>query len=70
MKVERPFPNINMLISFSDEDYPVDMVEPYECALVNITQVGSVDMRRIMIGNDSSLDVLYCHAYQWMDLEG
>lgn len=34
----------NMMISFLNEDYPLDMVEPHEDALMIITQVGMVDM--------------------------
>lgn len=67
-KRERPYPNI--MISFSDKDYPFDMVEPHEGALVITTQVGPVDMQRIMIDNGFSVDILYSHAYQRMDLEG
>lgn len=59
-----------MVISFTNEDYPIDSVEPHEGALVITTQVSQVDMRRMMIDNGSSVDILYSHAYQRMNLEG
>lgn len=68
MKGERPYPNT--IIFFSNEDYPPDTVEPLEGALVITAQVGLVNMRRIMIDNGPSVDILYNHAYQRMDLEG
>lgn len=61
---------LGTVISFTDEDYPSESVEPHKGALVITTQVGSVDMRRMMIGNGSSVDILYSHAYQRLDLEG
>lgn len=33
-------------------------------------QVGPVDVRRIMIDNGSSVDILYAYAYQRLDIEG
>lgn len=33
-------------------------------------QVGPIDMKRIMIDKGSSVDILYAHAYQRLDLEG
>lgn len=45
-------------------------MEPHEGALVITAQVGAVDMRRIMMDNGFSVDILYNHAYQRMDLEG
>lgn len=33
-------------------------------------QVGPVDMRRIMVDNGSSVDIIYSHTYQRLDLEG
>lgn len=59
-----------MVISFSDEDYPSESVEPHEGALVITAQVGPIDMKRIMIDNSFSVDILYTHAYQRLDLEG
>lgn len=68
LKGERPYPNT--IIFFSDVDYSSDMVEPHEGALVITTQVRPVDMRRIMIDNGSSVDIIYSHTYQMIDLEG
>lgn len=33
-------------------------------------QVGLMDMKRMIIDNGSSVDILYSHAYQRLDLEG
>lgn len=67
MKVEQLYPNTS--ISFFYEDYPLDMAKPHEDALVITTQVGLVDMHRIMIDNGSSVDVLYSYTYQRIDLK-
>lgn len=58
---DRPYPDI--VISFSDEDYLFESMELHERALVITAQVGPVYMRRIMIDNGSSVDILYSHAY-------
>lgn len=65
---EHPYPDT--VISFFDEDYPPESVEPYKGALVITAQVRAIDMRRIMIENGSSVDILYTRAYQRLDLEG
>lgn len=65
---DRPYPGT--VISFFDEDYPPESVEPREGALVITAQVGPVDMRRIMMDNGSLVDILYTHSYQRLDLEG
>lgn len=65
---DRLYPNT--IISFTDNDFPPESVEPHEGALVIIAQVRPVDVRRIMIDNGSLVDVLYSHAYQRLDLEG
>lgn len=56
-----------MVIFFSDEDYPIDAVEPHEDALVITTEVSSVNICMIMINNGSLAFVLYSHAYQRID---
>lgn len=61
VKKDRAFPGT--VISFSDEDYLVESVEPHEGALVITAQVGPVDMKMMMIDNGSSVDILYSHAY-------
>lgn len=68
VKGEKPYPNT--MISFSDEDYPPHTMKPHEGALIIMAQVGPVNMRRIVIDNDSSMDILYNHAYQMIDLGG
>lgn len=65
---ERAYPGT--VISFTDEDYPAESVELYEGALVIMAQVGLVDVKRMMIDSGSSVDILYNHAYQRLDLEG
>lgn len=65
---ERPY--LDTIISFSEEDYSPESVELHEGALVIFAQVGPLDMRRIMIDNRSSVDILYTHTYQRLNLEG
>lgn len=67
---QRDLPYPGIIISLSDEDYPSESVEPHERALVITVKVGPVDMRRIMIDNGTSVDILYSHAYLRLDLEG
>lgn len=45
-------------------------MEPHERALIILAQVDLVDIQRIMIDNGSSMDILYSHAYQRVDLKG
>lgn len=65
---DQAFPDT--VISFIDEDYPFESMEPYEGALMITAQVGPMNVRRMMIDNGSSVDILYSHAYQRLDLEG
>lgn len=67
-KAERAYPG--SVISFTDEDFPSEPIKLHEGALVITTQVGSVDMKRMMIDNGSSVDFLYAHAYHRMPLDG
>lgn len=65
---DRAYPGT--VISFTDEDYPPESVEPHKGALMITAQVGPVDMRRMMIDNGSSVDILYSNAYQRLNLGG
>lgn len=56
------------MISFSNVDLPVEPVNLHERALVITAQVRLVYMKRIMIDNRSSIDVLYSHSYRRMYL--
>lgn len=58
------------IISFSDEEYFSEPIEPHEEALIITGQVGSLDMKRIITDNGSSVDILYAHTYRRVDLEG
>lgn len=53
---ERLYPG--SVISFTDEDFLLKPIEPHEGALVITAQVGSMDMKRMMIDNGSSIDIL------------
>lgn len=61
---------LDTVISFNNEDCPFESVEPYEGALLITTQVRPLDMRRMMMDKGSSMDILYSHTYQRLDLEG
>lgn len=68
VRKEKLYPDI--VISFTNDDFLSEAIKPHEGALVITAQVSPVDMRRIMIDNNSSVDILYSYAYQRLDVEG
>lgn len=55
------------VISFSDEDYPQGMIERHQDALVITAKVGVNSVKKILIDNGSSVDILYHHAFSRME---
>ncbi|KAK1372243.1 hypothetical protein POM88_028436 [Heracleum sosnowskyi] len=65
---KRPTPNPTPIIAFSDEDYPSGMIESHQDALIVTAKIGTNTVKKILIDNGSSVDILYHHAYSRMDL--
>lgn len=61
--VKRPRANPSPIISFPDEDYSPGMIENHQDALVITTKVGAHVVKKILIDNGSSVDILYHHAF-------
>lgn len=53
---DRLFPDT--VISFTNEDYPSESIEPHEGALAITAQVRTMEIKIIMIDNSSSVDIL------------
>lgn len=65
---KRPRPNPSPVISFSDDDYPSGMFETHQDALVITAKIGTNTIKKILIDNGSSVDILYHHAFSRMDI--
>ncbi|XP_074323467.1 uncharacterized protein LOC141660383 [Apium graveolens] len=60
--------NPSPIISFSDDDYRPDLIEGHQNALVITTRVGNNTVKKMLVDNGSSVDVLYHHAFSRVDL--
>ncbi|XP_074322841.1 uncharacterized protein LOC141659814 [Apium graveolens] len=60
--------NPSPAISFSDDDYRPGLIEGHQDALVITTRVGNNTVKKMLVDNGSSVDVLYHHAFSRMDL--
>ncbi|XP_074337421.1 uncharacterized protein LOC141674609 [Apium graveolens] len=65
---KRPRANSSPVISFSDDDYRPDLIEGHQDALVITTRVGNNTVKKMLVDNGSSVDVLYHHAFSRMDI--
>ncbi|XP_074324013.1 uncharacterized protein LOC141660913 [Apium graveolens] len=65
---KRPRTNPSPVISFSDDDYHHDLIEGHQDALVITTRVGNNTVKKMLVDNGSSVDVLYHHAFSRMDI--
>lgn len=68
--MKKPLLNPSPVISFSDEDYLVGMLENHQDALVITTKVGTNMVKKILIENGSSVDIRYHSSYSRMELGG
>ncbi|XP_074376852.1 uncharacterized protein LOC141718368 [Apium graveolens] len=50
------------IISFSDEDSSPNIIRGHQDALVIIAKIGTNTVKKILIDNGSSVDILYQHA--------
>ncbi|XP_074342949.1 uncharacterized protein LOC141680690 [Apium graveolens] len=65
---KRPRTNPSPFISFSDDDYRPGLIEGHQDALVITTRVGNNTVKKMLVDNGSSVDVLYHHAFSRMDI--
>lgn len=68
VETKRPRKNPTPIISFSDEDFAENMIEGHQDALVITTRIGANNVKKVLIDNGSSVDILYYSAYSRMDL--
>ncbi|XP_074369539.1 uncharacterized protein LOC141710961 [Apium graveolens] len=68
IETKRPRKNPTPIISFSDEDYIDDIIEDHQDALVITTKVSTNTVKKIIVDNGSSVDILYYSAYSRMNL--
>ncbi|XP_074377708.1 uncharacterized protein LOC141719230 [Apium graveolens] len=60
-------PSPSLVISFSDEDYSPNIIRGHQDALVITAKIGTNIVKKILVDNDSSVDILYHHALARMD---
>lgn len=65
---KKPHRNPTPIISFSDADYDDNMIDGHQDALVITTKIGTNTVKKILVDNGSSVDILYHHSYSRMDL--
>ncbi|XP_074355648.1 uncharacterized protein LOC141695289 [Apium graveolens] len=66
--VKRPRANPTPIISFSDDDFNPGLIEGHQDALVITTRVGNNTVKKMLVDNGSSVDVLYHQAFSRMDI--
>ncbi|XP_074324199.1 uncharacterized protein LOC141661115 [Apium graveolens] len=65
---KHPRANPSPVISFSDDDYRLDLIEGPQDALVITMRVGNNTVKKMLVDNGSSVDILYHHAFSRMDI--
>ncbi|XP_074359918.1 uncharacterized protein LOC141700041 [Apium graveolens] len=63
-----PRANPSPIVSFSDDDYRHDLIEGHQDALVITMRVGNNTVKKMLVDNGSSVDVLYHHPFSRMDI--
>ena len=61
-KVERP-----LVMGFSDED-KIGTIQPYDDALVITLRIGSYDVKRVMVDQDNTAEIMYPDLYRGLSL--
>ncbi|XP_074328175.1 uncharacterized protein LOC141666088 [Apium graveolens] len=65
---KRPRVNPSPVIFFSDDDYRTGLIEGHQDALVITTRVENNTVKKMLVDNGSSVDVLYHHTFSQMDI--
>ncbi|XP_074351853.1 uncharacterized protein LOC141691001 [Apium graveolens] len=60
-------PSPSLIISFLDEDYSPNIIRGHQDALVITAKIGTNTVKKILVDNGSSVDILYHHALARMD---
>ncbi|XP_074356341.1 uncharacterized protein LOC141696048 [Apium graveolens] len=60
-------PSPSLVISFSDDDYSPNIIQGHQDALVITAKVGTNTVKKILVDNGSSVDILYHHTLARMD---
>ncbi|XP_074346148.1 uncharacterized protein LOC141684911 [Apium graveolens] len=63
-----PRANPSLVISFSDDDYYLGLIECHQDALVITTRVGTNTVKMMLVDNGRSVDILYHHTFARMDI--
>ncbi|XP_074377700.1 uncharacterized protein LOC141719221 [Apium graveolens] len=66
--IKRPRASPSPVISFSDDDYHPGLIEGHQDVLVITNRVGNNTVKKMLVDNGSSVDVLYHHAFSRMDI--
>ena len=59
---------IKPLLSFSDED-KVRTIQPHDDALVVTLRIGGYDVKRVMVDQGSSVEIMYPDLYRGLNLK-
>ncbi|XP_074354270.1 uncharacterized protein LOC141693150 [Apium graveolens] len=60
-------PSPSLVISFSNEDYSPNIIREHQDALVITAKIDTNTVKKILVDNGSSVDILYHHALARMD---
>ena len=61
-RLERP-----LVMRFSDE-YKIETIQPHDDALVITLRIGSYDMKRVMVDQGSTAEIMYPDLYKGLSL--
>ena len=60
--------DVPLILGFSDED-KVGTIQPHDDALVVTLRIGGYDVKRVMIDQDSAVDIMYPDLYKGLGLK-
>ncbi|XP_074377485.1 uncharacterized protein LOC141719007 [Apium graveolens] len=66
--VKHLWTNPSPVIFLSEDDYRPGLLEGHQDALIITTRVGNKTVKKILVDNGSSIDILYHHTFARMDL--
>ena len=59
---------IQPTLGFSDED-KVETIQPHDDALVVTLKIGGYDMRRVLVDQESAVEIMYPNLYKGLNLK-
>ena len=66
-KPKRARVEIRLVLGFSNED-EIGTIQPYDNALVVTLRIGGYDVKRVLVDQDSAVEVMYPHLYKGLRL--